>query len=499
MKRISRREFVKSSLAAGIAATIPYRIFSQVIGSHDDIRVAIVGLGGKGRDHVDNFRVLPGVRVVAVCDADSAALAAVVKQFEDRKEKVDSYIDYRYLLEDPSIDAVVIATPNHWHSLMAIWACQAGKDVYVEKPISHDIWEGEQLAFAAMKYKRIVQCGMQNRSDIGLIEAVRYIQQQMLGPIKCARGFCYKRRESIGKVDAPQPVPATVDYDLWCGPAPKKPVMRKQFHYDWHWQWDYGNGDIGNQGVHELDLCRWFLGKQDLPYDVVAMGGRFGYIDNGETPNTMAAMFTWGETSPPLIFEVRGLPRSKDDPTTMDDYEGERIGIVIECEHGRFAGGGGGGWVYDNDGKKAKQFKGDGGREHAANFIRAVRDRNANILHANAKEGHLSACLCHMANISYRMGDRAPVERFKMELIDQWNKKEAFNAYERMITHMKANKLDINVENPVLGKMLMMHTRMEQFIGIGATTANTHIKGNYRSPFVVPALGQAGLADGSSF
>jgi hypothetical protein len=210
-------------------------------------------------------------------------------------------------------------------------------------------------------------------------------------------------------------------------------------------------------------------------------------------------MYTWGEKSPPLIFEVRGLPRRKDDPTTMDDYEGERIGVVIECEHGRFAGGGGGGWVYDNDGKKVKQFKGDGGKEHAANFIRAIRDRNANILRANAKEGHLSSCLCHMANISYRMGVAAPAERFKMELVSQWNKQEAYNEYERMIAHMKANELDMNADSPVLGKMLMLHARMEQFIGIGATTANSYLKGNYRNPYVVPPLGQAGTTDGSSY
>jgi predicted dehydrogenase len=491
MKRLSRREFVKRTAMVGIAASIPHRVLSQVLGSQSDIRVAVVGVGEKGRDHVDNFRTLPGVRVVAVCDADSASLAAVVKQFEDRKEKVDAYIDYRHLLEDRSIDAIVIAAPNHWHSLMGIWACQAGKDVYVEKPVSHNIWEGRQLVEAARKYNRIVQAGFQKRSDPGLIEAVRYIQEQMLGKIKVIRGLCYKERTSIGKVDGPQPIPATVDYDLWCGPAPKNPIMRKNFHYDWHWFWDYGNGDIGNQGVHELDLCRWFLGKTVLPFDVVSFGGRFGYVDDGETPNTISAMITWDKDTAPVIFEVRGLPRKAGD-IAMDEYHNTRIGVVVECEQGIFAGGAGGGWVYDKDGKQVKQFKGDGGRDHHANFIRAVRDRNRNILHSEIEEGHLSSCLSHIANISYRMGAPAQNAKFKMELVDLWSKQDAYAAYERIVEHLKANAVDMAQTAPALGKMLMLHGRVEQFVGLNATQANVYLKSEYRVPYVVPQFAQPG-------
>ncbi|MHC4159817.1 MAG: Gfo/Idh/MocA family protein, partial [Planctomycetota bacterium] len=353
MSKLSRRDFIKSSLAV---ASMPSTVWSRVRGANDDIHVAVVGLGsilgGKGKQHIEVFRRLEGVRVAALCDADRDILKDAAKRFSDDKEKVDVYTDVRKLLEDKSIDAIVTATPNHWHSLLTVWACQAGKDVYVEKPVSHDIWEGRKAVEAARKYNRIVQAGTQKRSDEGLQEAFSYIQEGNLGKILVARGFCYKRRKSIGKVDGPQAIPESVDYDLWTGPAPLVPLRRKNLHYDWHWVWVTGNGDIGNQGIHEMDLCRWAVGQKGPAPRVMSIGGRFGYDDDGETPNTQIAILDYEPA--PIIFEVRGLAQKKDD-TVMDNYRGVRIGVVIECEGGYFAGGGGGGWAYDNDGKKIKQ------------------------------------------------------------------------------------------------------------------------------------------------
>ncbi len=287
MGKLSRRDFIKSSLATaagvGIATSVPATVWSQVVGANDDIRVAVVGFRSQGAGHIKRFHNLQGVRVVALCDADKAILDREVKKFKDRNEKVDAYTDVRRILDNKFTDAIVIATPNHWHSLLTVWGCQAGKDVYVEKPVSHNIWEGRKMVEAARKYKRIVQTGTQKRSDEGVQEAFEYIQKGELGKIVVARGFCYKRRKSIGKVNGPQPIPESVDYDLWTGPAPLGPLMRKSLHYDWHWVWATGNGDIGNQGIHEMDMCRWALGQKGLAPRVMSFGGRFRVNDAAQS------------------------------------------------------------------------------------------------------------------------------------------------------------------------------------------------------------------------
>ena len=488
MSKLSRRDFIKSSLATaagvGIATSVPATVWSQVVGANDDIRVAVVGFRSQGKGHINRFRELEGVRVVALCDADKDILEREVKRFNDRNEKVDAYTDVRKLLDDKSIDAIVTATPNHWHSLVTVWACQAGKDVYVEKPVSHNIWEGRKMVEAARKYKRIVQTGTQKRSDEAVQEAFEYIQKGELGKIVVARGFCYKRRKSIGKVDGPQPIPESVDYDLWTGPAPLGPLMRKSLHYDWHWVWATGNGDIGNQGIHEMDMCRWALGQRGLAPRVMSIGGRFGYDDDAETANTQIAILDYEPV--PLIFEVRGLAEKKDS-SVMDNYRGIRIGIVIECEGGYFAGGGGGGWVYDNDGKKIKQFTGDGGGGHRANFIKAVRSRKVSDLNADIVEGHISSALCHMGNISHRLGQLSLPEEIQEAIKDE---PQAAGAFERFREHLFTNWVDISKTRAVLGPWLQMDTRKERFVGddrFGITRwANGLLKRDYREGFVVP-------------
>ena len=473
MRRIKRREFVKSSVTAGVALLLP---FSHVRGANDDIRVAVVGIRNQGSNHINWFRNIPGVRVVAICDADKSFLDREEKKFKDRNERVDTYIDYRKLLEDKNIDTIITATPNHWHALVTIWGCQAGKDVYVEKPVSHNIWEGRKMVQAARKYNRIVQAGTQRRSDEGLKEAIEYIRQGNLGRIVIVYGIVYVRRGSIGKVSGPQPIPESVDYNLWCGPAPTSPLMRRSLHYDWHWVWPTGNGDLGNNGIHFSDICQWFLGTNSLPSRVMSIGGRFGYIDDGETPNTQIVFLDYKPA--PIIFEVRGLPRAKGD-SAMDDFRGTRAGVVVQCEDGYIVGG----WAYDNNGKKIKQFKRTGGSGHHANFIKAVRSRKISDLNADIAEGHLSSSLCHMGNVSYRLGKETSRNEV-MEAIK--GNKEMTDSYERFQEHLLVNGVDVKATPRILGPWLEMDTDKERFVGDFQEQANKLAKRKYREPFVVP-------------
>ena len=300
---LSRRTFVKSVAATGLLMPA---VWAQPVGANDDIRVAVVGLNGFGRQHIRAYQNIQGVRLVAICDVDSAVLDREATKLTKTKSRVDKYTDIRRLLANQNVDAISVVTPNHWHALASIWACQAGIDVHVEKPISHNLFESRQMVNAARKYNRIVQAGMETRSCPSLHLAANYLQQGKLGKVLVARAFVYKRRLNMGYVTKPQQVPASVDYNLWCGPAPMSPLMRREFHYDWHWQWDYGNGAIGNNGAHMLDKVRYALGNPaTLPTKVMSFGGRFGERDNGETPDTQVVFFELN--SVPIIYESRGL------------------------------------------------------------------------------------------------------------------------------------------------------------------------------------------------
>jgi predicted dehydrogenase len=483
---MNRREFLKRSLLASAAVVAgagcrtvapASRPRARILGANETIRVAVVGFGGRGRDHIRGFQELPNVRVTALCDADRAILEREVRRFQDRGEPVEAYTDIRKLLEKAQVDVVSIATPNHWHALAAIWSVQAGKDVYLEKPGSHNVFEGHQLEVAARKYRAIVQIGTQCRSSEGLREAVAWIQAGNLGRILRVRGLCYKRRESIGRTFGPQPIPATVDYDLWLGPAPLKPLRRARLHYDWHWVWDTGNGDLGNQGVHQVDIARWILGQQQLSPAVWAVGGRVGYVDDGETPNTLIVFHDYKPA--PLLFEVRGLPE-KSGSNRMDDFRGASIGVVVDCEGGtvvipsytRAI-------VYDRNGKQVRVF--DGGGNHYANFIEAVRARRPELLHSDAREGHISAALCHTANISYRLGSFAPPDDIAARLREQPEMEEMFG---RMMEHMRANEVDFRLTPLILGRFLRIRPDRETFVG--DPQANAMLTREYREPFVVP-------------
>jgi len=485
MKQITRRSFIRSSLFATAAVTLPARSWAQVLGANGDIRLAVVGFNGQGKGHIEAFRKIPGVRVVALCDVDKDVLEREAQKFRDRSEPIDTYTDVRKLLDSGSIDAISTATPNHWHALISIWACQAGKDVYVEKPVSHNVWEGRQIVNAARKYNRIVQTGTQSRSSQGIKQAIAWLNEGHLGKIRVARGLCYKPRASIGKVSAPHDPPPSVEYDLWCGPAPKTPLMRTKLHYDWHWVWPTGNGDLGNQGIHQMDIARWFLGEEELSPRVFSIGGRLGYVDDGTTPNTQ--IIVHGYPKAPLIFEVRGLPKDKAHQAAglwkaenMDKYKGGSVAVVIECEGGHiFVPDYTKAIVIDNNGKEIKRFT--GASSHHANFIDAVRSRKRTDLNGDILEGHLSSALCHTGNISYRLGQQSSPERVRERIKGD---KEALEAFERFSEHLAANGVDLQSTRATIGPMLKMDPATERFKGSRA--ANALLTREYRAPFLVP-------------
>jgi predicted dehydrogenase len=479
MKSLNRRSFIKSTALAAGAFSLSARSWAQSAGSNSDIRVAVVGFGGRGQSHIDAFAKMDGVRLTALCDADQSILRKGKNNLATKNNiRVDEFTDIRKLLERKDVDVLSIATPNHWHALGGIWAVQAGKDVYLEKPVSHNVWEGRKLVEAARKYKKIVQTGTQSRSSrSGIFAAVEWVKAGNLGKIQIARGLCYKPRGSIGKSDAPLVIPDNIDFDLWCGPAEKLPIMRKKLHYDWHWVWNTGNGDLGNQGIHQMDICRWFLGEMELAPFVISAGGRLGYVDDGETANTQ--IIFQGYEKAPLIFEVRGLPE-KTGSKSMDKIKGASVGCVIECEGGyvsvpNYTGA----TAHDKTGAEIRKFSGS--TDHFANFIKAVQSRRHEELHADILEGHLSSALCHTGNISYRLGKKQDPAAGREQLKDIKGMGEAFD---RMAAHLDKNGVDITKEQIAFGVPLKMDPKTERFLGNDA--ANNMLTRPYRAPFIVP-------------
>lgn len=480
MTLTNRRRFLRNSALAA-AAALPARSWAQVPGANSDIRVAVVGFRQQGRVHIEGFRKTPGCRVVALCDCDREVLDREAKRFQDRGEPVATYTDVRELLESKEVDVVSTATPNHWHALVTVWACQAGKDVYVEKPVSHNVWEGRKMVEAARKYGRIVQTGTQSRSSAGIREAIRWLHAGNLGKVTLARGFCYKRRPTLGRVNGPQPVPASVDYELWCGPAAKEPLRRYKLHYDWHWVWNTGNGDIGNQGIHEMDLARWALGEMRVSPLVMSIGGRLGYEDDGETPNTQIVMHYYQKA--PLFFEVRGLPE-KAGTEKMPAYRGVSIGVVVDCEGGSLVIRANEATAYDPQGRVIQKF-GDGSdhrAKHFANFIEAVRLRNHGYLHADIGEGHISSALCHTGNISHRLGRLASPGVIREQIAGDSDAVEAFGRFEE---HLLANGVTLNQTPATLGPLLVMDAQAERFED---PAANALLKRRYRPGFLIPEV-----------
>ncbi|MHC4153758.1 MAG: Gfo/Idh/MocA family protein [Planctomycetota bacterium] len=443
-KAISRREFLSrgTQTAAGLMAastlvscTSPQAVpvsEGRVLGANERINMAIIGIRGRGNGLSRGFAGIPNVRVKTLCDIDENLFSERVPKIQEIQGVAPSVeYDLRRVLEDKDIDAIATATPNHWHALVTIWALQAGKHVYVEKPCSHNIWEGRKMIEAAGKYNKIVEVGFQSRSSRNVQEAMKLLREGKLGDIYMVKGLCYKGRNNIGKYpDGPvpegeeysltvggRPVPhwgvdylSRVHYDMFLGPAPKRPFNRNRFQYNWHWHWDYGNGDIGNQGVHQMDVARWGLDEHEHPCKIRSFGGYFAFDASQETANTQVCAFEYADGKI-LQFEVRGLH--------TNDEKGVRIGNLFYGTEGWMALNSSGDTWETFLGRKNEpgptsagadasadpsNLAGSGGGGHYENFIKAVRSGNPEDLNADIEIGHLSASLCHMANISYRLG-----------------------------------------------------------------------------------------------
>ncbi len=484
MSDMTRRCFLKqgTATATGLSLGAFAATQSRAQGANNEVRVAVAGVHSQGNGHVGRFQGIDGVEVVALCDPDAEVLAQRSQEFEKKYgRKVQGYADVRKVLDCKDIDALVVATPNHWHALMTLWACQAGKDVYVEKPVSHSVWEGRKMVQAARKYQRIVQAGTQQRSCPAVREAARDLQAGKYGKVLWAHCSKLGSRSSIGKVTTPQPVPAHIDYNLWAGPAPMTPVMRQRFHYDWHWQWNWGDGEMANWGVHYLDDLRHLLGWESVPTTIQAAGNRFAWDDNGETPNMHFALATYDDV--PVVIDVRNMP----DPWRKGGKDGaiylsSRGGNVIQCEGAsiRFARGGGG--AYDKAGKRVHQYRGDGGTKHAQNFIDAVRSRRSQDLAAEIEVGHLSTVICHQANLAWRAGAAATVDEAHQAMKSH---PDALYTLTDMLQQLAGNDVDLTREPFVLGPKLTYDPLQERFVGENAARGNAFIKSSYREPFVI--------------
>ncbi len=407
-KNVSRRNFIAQTSAAALAVSTPLIKTGRAAEANETINVAVVGIRSRGAEHIRQFCRIPNVRVTTICDIDERLFPKAVQDIEKLSgAKPKTVVDFRDLLQDKEIDVISIATPDHWHALMAIWACQAGKDVYVEKPVSYTIEEGRKLVEAARKYDRVVQVGTQSRSDPVAIEAIKFLHEGKLGDIYMARGVYYGPRESIGhKPDGP--IPQGVHWDLFLGPAPYRPFNENRFHYTWHWFWDTGTTDLGNNGIHIMDKARWGLQKRVHPAKVNCSGGYYVFDSDQETPNTQIVAYEYDD-GVILDCEIRNL------------YTNLEQEMVV----GNFFYGSKGWMVLDGRGFKTffgrknepgpalskadfasdpldRQGAHKGVDPHFVNFIDCVRSRRWQDLNADIQDGHLSTAICHLGNISYR-------------------------------------------------------------------------------------------------
>ncbi len=387
----SRRTFV---MGAG-AAVVSHLPAARALAANDKIRIAVLGANGRGKDHISGLMRLPDADVAVLCDPDLEVANRTADRFEKqygRRPKIEQ--DLRKVFDSKDIDAVTIATPNHWHSLAAIWACQAGKDVYVEKPGSHNIFEGRKMIEAAKKYDRIVQHGVQLRSSEALREAVQMLRDGVIGDVYMARGLVFRWRPSIGR-KGEEPVPANLNYDIWTGPAAMEPFSRRIVHYNWHWTWNYGNGDLGNQGIHETDMCMWGLGVDELPTRITAMGGKFTFDDDKQTPEVLTCLYHYPEKKKMIQFEVRHWCTNLEDGAGVGNIFYGTKGYMVVKGYDSYE-------VFLGD-KREKGPARRAGGDHYANWLKAVRSRKVEDQHGPVETAHLSSALAHLGNISYRL------------------------------------------------------------------------------------------------
>lgn len=451
MKTSSRRDFFKKVSLGVVAVTVtPSVLGSEVIaapeilsesakGANDRIRIAVLGVNGRGQNHIEEIMKIAkdyNVELAALCDPDMDVLQ---KRAENVKSKYGKNVrieqDFRKVYDDKEIDAVTLATPNHWHALQTIWACQAGKDVYVEKPATHNIYEGRKMIEAAYKYNRIVQHGVQLRSSVAIREAVEHLKNGLIGRVYMSRGLVYRWRPDIGNKGISQK-PAGLDYDLWCGPAPMVPFTKNLVHYNWHWHWNYGNGDVGNQGIHETDLCMWGLGLDHLPERITSMGGKFLWDDCKEVPEIQTSIYHYPKEKKIIQFEVRNWCTNLEDGAGVGNiFYGDKGYMVIKG-YDTYE-------TYLGEKREKGPSRSEGGEltRHFQNWVDAMRAHDMSIQNGPVQSGHLSSALAHLGNISFR-----------------------------------------------LGKQLLFDPVAERFIGDGENEANAMLSRDYRAPYVLPEI-----------
>lgn len=495
----TRRSALRASLALTAGCMLP-RVHAwsaeEPFGANDVIGIGVIGAGGRGGELSRAVSSISGAKVVAVADPDSNRVGGLAE-----KNEAVAYPDLRKLIEDPKVDAVAIATCNHWHCLAAIMAMQAGKDVYVEKPLSHSQWEGRQVVEAAAKYKRIVQVGTQQRSDPMQAEIKAFLHdQQTLGEIHYAQANRLGVRQPIGRRSQPLPPPSNVAYDLWLGPAADQPILRDSLHYDWHWDWNTGNGEMGNWGVHVLDDVRNVAYRDSVttPRRIVAAGGRVAWEDAGQTPNVHYALFET-DTFPTLIA-LSNLPAGPDHPKQNwqtragRPVEGPGTGYVIACEGGYYLGQRGRGKAIDKEGKTIREFKGgDMVRLHVQNFLDAVRSQDPSNLNADAETGHHSTGWCNLANIGFlasegathgsekvKTAGRATMPKMKTPG-DVWP--QLLDEVDRQLKPFGQSLADLQIS-----PLLVHNPETERFEGEHAETANRYLKRTYRAPYAFPEI-----------
>jgi predicted dehydrogenase len=478
MPQQHRRQFLKTLAAAATVTLAGTKSTGRVLGSNETIRIGVAGINGRGHEHIRQFAGMQGVQVTYLIDPDSRIHNSRAQQVHDRGGNTPRTVqDIRTALEDRNLDAVSVATPNHWHTLITVWAAQHGKHVYVEKPCSHNVKEGRIATEMARRHNVIVQHGTQSRSDPAWINTIAQVRSGRYGRLLIARALCYKPRPSIGTRPNGD-VPTGVDFNLWLGPASQQPYHANLVHYNWHWFWDFGNGDIGNQGVHQMDIARWAIADATLPRSVICVGGRYGYSDQGQTPNTQVAVLDFGQTQ--LIFEVRGLPTG--------GFRGQSVGNVFHTEEGLIAGNrffrngtAGAGEPLPRIDPPARG--GPGGGDHFANFIAAIRSGRREDLNADILDGHYSSALCHLANVSYRLGRQV---RFAPQPEPFGQNAPAMETLARMEDHLSTapNSLQLSNLDLTAGVRLEIDATNESVRN--NEQANRLLTRPYRAPFVVP-------------
>ena len=407
----TRRKFLATAMTGALASAAAPLAFAEekainepmilqrgAIGANDRIRIAILGVNGRGKDHIASLMKQQNVTIATLCDPDMNVLKARAATFEEtHKQKVAIEQDFRKVLDDKNIDAITVASPNFWHALHAIYACQAGKDVYLEKPATHNVSEGRKLIEAAYKYNRIVQHGVQLRSSVAIREAVQHLRNGLIGKVYMARGLVFRWRPDIGNKGISR-VPEGLNYDLWCGPAPMVPFTENLVHYNWHWHWNYGNGDICNQGVHETDLCMWGL-DVGLPERITSMGGKFLWDDTKEVPEIQTSVYHYPKQKKIIQFEVRHWCTNREDGADVGNiFYGDK-GYLVVKNYGTYES-------YLGERREKGPSRSEGGELdlHFANWLDAVRKRDMSIQNGPVESGHLSSALAHLGNISYRLG-----------------------------------------------------------------------------------------------